>query len=130
MRPDRKGFVSLFFLTVLMLCTAVAGAVLANLCLRAESAENLCRANAYLGQESAVINAVQCSLKNSTLEDGDYEAAGTAYTLELTEEGAIVQIRQPLPETLILDFRIEEGILNDYETIRFDDVSTRFSSIR
>lgn len=112
-----NGFVCLYFLILFLLSAVLISVVLNNLTDRMKTADNLKRANELIGQEAAVLQAVRCGLKNSTLEDGTYEENGVSYSVRRRGNRIDITISSPVDEVLQVQLEDEEHVY-DYEVIR------------
>jgi hypothetical protein len=115
---DRRGFVSVYFLSLFLSITLIVGYSAANTANRLKSIANLKQINAYLAQEHAVLSKVKCLLKNEEAESGTYRNGTVVFDLSVSDSQITATVSEPLYEILIITCSFEQKIVLDYESIR------------
>lgn len=106
---NRKGFVSMYFLSFLLYITAVAGAAIQNDISRTKAMSNLLEDEVYFLQERDVVLQFKCNLQNEQIEEE-----------EIGKEGVKkIEIGGEYPELMILYYDCSLHQVIDYECVRY-----------
>lgn len=111
-----RGFVTIYFLGILLYISAVSTAVLANECARMKTIENLQKDSHYFIQERKAIEQVKCVLKEENWQD---EPEKWDEIMEIHGATGYIDIQGEYPELLILTFNLEQTQILDYESIKY-----------
>lgn len=95
-----KGFVSAWFLSVLLSGTMILSVVALNDQARLQTVMNMKKNSVYFQQEAAVMADIHCHLVNGSLEEGAYQTAGYSYHLDVRKDHIYAEITSGYPETL------------------------------
>ncbi len=119
----RKGFVSSYFLIVLLMVSTIVAAISTRYRYRFEVIANLKIHEAYLESESVVIQNVQCELRKGQLEEGRMAFDSYAWEQKLDGEVLYVTLFQPIPEELVIQIDLEKKIVLSYSSNRYREIS-------
>lgn len=114
----RKGFVSTYFLSVLLYFTTLLSILTVNDQRRLKTVMNMKENDAYFIQEAAVVADIRCRLLNERLTEGAFSANGYAYDLDLQENRIYAEIHSDHPETLDIVCDLKEKELLDLNCVR------------
>lgn len=113
-----KGFISVYFLSMLLYCMSIVSIVMINDQRRAKTAMNIQIAKDCFIVESAVINDIRCMIEQNELEAGFYTAHGITYSLQATGTTIYCTINSELVQSLEITFDPVTRALIDYESSR------------
>lgn len=113
-----EGFVSTYFLSILLYLTALLSVVTINDQRRLETVMNMQENDAYFLQEAAVVSDIRCRLVNDRLSEGSFAAEGYSYDLDIKKNRIYAEIRSTRPETLNIICDFEEKVLLDLTCVR------------
>lgn len=112
--PGHDGFVSTYFLCMLLYITSVIVLVMSNITYRMQTCMNMEKALERQAQDIHVIEDVKCHLLNDQLENGSYEVNGISYEAEkndtiiyITKDHEQIVITYDPDTKKILDYTIE-----------------------
>ena len=105
-----QGFISAYFLVLLMLILTVIAAQAINLANRLKCAENIIVINRYLAAENAVLAEVKCTLKECIRDEAEIP-------YDHDERTIYINIDDPA-EFLEIDYDAETGTVYDYTVFR------------
>lgn len=101
---SHEGFVSAWFLSVLLSGTMILSVVALNDQARLQTVINMKKNSVYFQQEAAVMADIHCHLVNGLLEEGDYQTGGYSYHLDVRKDRIYAEITSGNPETLAIVF--------------------------
>ncbi len=113
---SRKGNVSLYFLSVFSLVTALISVISLNMKYRLSAMENLIEVHRYLDAENAVIRELECLMRLEEVPEGTYESAGIVFTVSGGGPLYTVNILTGAPEILYIETR--DGLVSAYSCLR------------
>lgn len=102
-----KGFVSSWFLSILLSVTMVLSVMTLNDQSRMQTVMNMKKNSACFQQEAAVMSDIRCHLINGTLSEGTYQTGSYSYRLDVQADRIYAQIVSDYPETLDIVFNAE-----------------------
>ncbi len=115
---NRSGFISVYFLSVLLYCTAIVTIFMSNDRDRLITMMNM-KANAeYTAMEIEVLSDFKCRLMSDELEEGFYETVSLSYEADVEESSAYLYIYGSREEILIVTINTETKRILEYETVR------------
>ena len=115
----RKGFISTYFLSILLYCTSFLTILLWNDQSRLQTVMNMKENDTYYHQEVSVMSDIRCRLRNGKIQEGtSITGEGYSYDLDLQEKRMYAEIRTNHPETLDILYDPEKKELTDMNSIR------------
>ena len=117
-RRSEEGFISVYYLALLLWVTLAAGAVLAIISDKAETMINLQSHEEYLIAETYVIHDIRCRLENGEAEEGSFLCGPYSYDMHVSGNVIYVQIGGEFCESLEIEYDKESGMLTDYAVYR------------
>lgn len=115
---SHDGFISAYFLSVLLYCSAFLTVMVKNDQARLLTVMNMRENDLFFRQEAAVAADIQCRLMNDRLEDGIFETAGYQYHLEVQERRIYAELLTDHPETLNIVYDAKKKVLLDLSGTR------------
>lgn len=106
-----NGFVSTYFLSMLLYITSVIVIVIQNISYRMETCMNMEKALERQAKDMHVISDVKCHLLNKDLENGSYEVNGISYAIE--KNAGIIYVTTSYDE-ITITFSEESNKILDY----------------
>lgn len=117
----RKGFISTYFLSILLYCSAFLAVLLWNDQARLQTVMNMKENDVYFLQELSVISDVRCRLQKETLQKGVYlTEEGYSYHLDVQNKRIYAEIQTADPETLCIVYDPEKREFLDIDVTRPD----------
>lgn len=113
-----KGFVSTYFLSILLYCSALLTVLTVNDQRRLKTVMNMQDNDAYFLQEAVIVSDIRCRLVNDRLSEGSYTAGGYAYDLDIQKDRIYAEIHSVRPETLNIFYDSREKVLLDLSCTR------------
>lgn len=113
-----RGFVSVYFLALFLLCTVLAAIAMTNVQNQIRTAINVKRADELAAQEGCVLSYVKCELENEREFAGEHSENGIDFHVSRTGNGLMIHIRNPIAETINVSLCEEDTRVFDYEVIR------------
>ncbi len=120
----KKGFVSSYFLYILIIFFILLSIFFIKLQLKIKTIYNIGIANEYLIQEIVVLDYIKCKLLNYDFESGIYSVSNIHFKAEKKEEIIYVEIFSEREENLIIYLSNN----NDYYEIK-DYHSSTYESL-
>lgn len=112
----RKGFVSAWFLMILMYVCVLTAVLAGNLSRRMQTVEKMEAYEGYFIQEAQVMADIRCRLKEERDEEGRHDFSPYAYDEE--QNTVTVCFYGDYPETLVVILNAEETYISSFEVIR------------
>lgn len=113
---SHKGFVSLYFLGILLYLSALSAVIVENDISRMQTMENMLEDAECFDQERKTIQKFKCLLQQSSLEDREQDQQSE---FEIDGSTAYIDIGGNYPELLTIYFDAETKHIIDYESIRY-----------
>lgn len=107
------GFVSTYFLSMLLYITSVIVIVMQNISYRMETCMNMEKALERQSKDMHVIMDVKCHLLNKDLENGSYEVNGISYAIE--KNAGIIYVTTSYDQ-IVITWNENTGKILDYTT--------------
>lgn len=122
----RKGFISVYFLSILLAVSVCCTLCALNDQRKMEAALYLEMNNRYFLQEQAVVNDLRCRLMNREAEDGWYQTLPTEYLCIREGNTISAEIGGELAEKIIIDIDENTGMITEVKTERMSAVITSY----
>lgn len=113
----RKGFVSSWFLLILMYVCIWAMIQIRNMNNNMMILENMKQQNGYFIQEAPVLSDIRCKLKQERDEEGNLNIE--PYDYDETTHVVTVTIEQPYEEILLIQLDETESYIESVQVIRY-----------
>ncbi len=113
---NNRGFISTYFLVLLMIMTAGLSIAVTNEMNQIETQINVSETNQYLLSEAQILSYIRCQIKNEELEEGTYVYCGNQFRISKSAYELTVEIYSPISETILIEMREER--IYDYRAIR------------
>ncbi len=107
------GFVSTYFLSMLLYITSVIVIVMQNISYRMETCMNMEKALGRQSKDMHIILDVKCHLLNKDLENGSYEVNGISYAIE--KNAGIIYVTTSYDQ-IVITWNENTGKILDYTT--------------
>lgn len=114
----KNGYISSYFLYLLIVVTTLIASLTLSLQYRIKSLYNLKISSEYLMQESIILNFVKCELYKNTLESNSYNVDGLNFNVNINNDKIYIYVNSKYSQNIIIEYKIEEEVIsiNDYHT--------------